>query len=202
MSIVRGLSLTASGSACATQSITFATAYDSLGEEGLEHSLNEPEVVGLFTNSNLLGTLAAVASKVQTLKFVIYDGEKDDKAEGHLKKIEESQPDLKVLSLDELLKLGEEHPHEPNKPKPDDIACIMYTSGSTGLPKGVLLTHKNIVASSERLRDLELRSELRHFDRSRRRHELARPLVDPGRVDHRLPSSGGEAVRPSMHLDK
>ena len=30
---------------------------------------------------------------------------------------------------------------------PDDIACIIYTSGTGGLPKGVLLTHRNILAN-------------------------------------------------------
>src|SRR5213079_3636078 len=30
---------------------------------------------------------------------------------------------------------------------PDDIACIIYTSGTGGAPKGVLLTHRNIIAN-------------------------------------------------------
>ena len=56
-----------------------------------------------------------------------------------------------MLSFDELLQSGKDRPvaasELPSKPTPDDLYCIMYTSGSTGPPKGVLLTHGNIIAA-------------------------------------------------------
>jgi len=133
--------------ACVTQSITFCTSYDSLGVEGLKHSLNEPEVVGMFTNVDLLSTVAGAIGDCQTVKVIIYNGELSAKEEETKRKIESTRENLKVISIAELRNLGKENPCEPVPPKPQDIACIMYTSGSTGTPKGVIISHHQIVSS-------------------------------------------------------
>ncbi len=51
-------------------------------------------------------------------------------------------------SLAALEKMGEENPVEPAIPGHDDIAVLIYTSGTTAEPKGVLLTHGNLTYCS------------------------------------------------------
>ncbi|HVH79334.1 MAG TPA: long-chain fatty acid--CoA ligase [Stellaceae bacterium] len=54
-------------------------------------------------------------------------------------------------SWNEVLALGDAQPDDIAQRvaalAPDDIACIIYTSGTGGLPKGVLATHRNILAN-------------------------------------------------------
>lgn len=51
-----------------------------------------------------------------------------------------------VIYLDELDKLKDES-RPVNRPKPSDLFIMLYTSGSTGVPKGVMLEHHNIMAA-------------------------------------------------------
>lgn len=44
-------------------------------------------------------------------------------------------------------RLGTKQPRRPIPPTPDTITTINYTSGTTGMPKGAILTHENAVAA-------------------------------------------------------
>ncbi|KAI8146982.1 hypothetical protein BJV82DRAFT_597309 [Fennellomyces sp. T-0311] len=126
-----------------TQNMTIVTAYETLGVEGLLHSMNETEVEAIFTSAELLPTVAKVAPNCPTLKHIIYHGEAKPQA------ITDARTGnvQNVLSMEQLEDRGRASPIEARKPEPEDLCCIMYTSGSTGNPKGVVLTHKNIVAA-------------------------------------------------------
>ncbi|KAL1734595.1 hypothetical protein EV714DRAFT_280990 [Schizophyllum commune] len=132
---------------CSSISTTIATAYDSLGEEGLTHSLNEPGCVGIFTNADLLPTVLHVLPNTPTVRVIIYD---EKPSADLLDKLRGVREGLAVLSIDELRERGRAKSEETldgRKPTKDTMMCIMYTSGSTGAPKGVCLTHSNLVAS-------------------------------------------------------
>ncbi|KAF9812784.1 hypothetical protein IEO21_05987 [Rhodonia placenta] len=132
---------------CAAIGTPIATAYETLGESGLQHALNEPECIAMFTNADLLKVVANVAANVPSLQFVIHDGTADPSV---VEKILNAKEGIKVLTLDELRELGKKVSAEALKsrvPEPSDKACIMYTSGTTGAPKGAVITHANAIAS-------------------------------------------------------
>jgi len=54
-----------------------------------------------------------------------------------------------VLWFKDVLKAGARRNFEPADPAPEDIAFLQYTGGTTGIPKGAMLTHRNMIANLE-----------------------------------------------------
>ncbi len=55
---------------------------------------------------------------------------------------------VQVVTLDAVAKAGREHQRSHIPPLPTDTATLCYTSGTTGIPKGAILTHANLIANA------------------------------------------------------
>ena len=89
-------------------------------------------------------------SEALALELVIHHGTPDPSI---LAEFKHKHREIRVLEYDTLLKLGRDtvgkgvDGDEDVRPGSDDVACVMYTSGSAGKPKGVLLSHGNVLSA-------------------------------------------------------
>jgi acyl-CoA synthetase (AMP-forming)/AMP-acid ligase II len=97
----------------------------------LEHQLNDSGARMIFTVPAFLETAREAASAAGVEEIVLVGGEGGEEG---------------VTAFTELLGSGVEAP-EVAIDAAADLAVLPYSSGTTGLPKGVMLTHRNLVAN-------------------------------------------------------
>src|SRR6266487_5491232 len=100
------------------------TAYDTLGEEGLRHSLIATKAKLVFLDPTLLTKLINPLKDAKDIKYVVYNSETEVN-QADIDKLKEAHEHLTILSFEELRKLGEDNPVEPVPPAPEDLCCIM-----------------------------------------------------------------------------
>jgi long-chain acyl-CoA synthetase len=105
-------------------------------------SLPAPQVAYILKNSGAKGALAG-----------------DEKLNARLQEARSDAPEVvwTVVAGEEFeafLQEGEKAPKPTSKPVPDDVASLVYTSGTTGDPKGAMLTHANFLTNVQGARDV------------------------------------------------
>lgn len=126
--------------------ITTIPIYDTLGEEAADYMFNQTELTTCFLTCNHLD---AMVKRVQggtiphLTNIVVMD-------EWRLKSDTLSKYStinkLKIYTFTELIKIGKANPKPLPQVHMDEISLISYTSGTTGVPKGALISHRNLMA--------------------------------------------------------
>jgi len=116
--------------------------YQTLVSEEIEYILNNSESkIIIVENKTQLKKVLDIEKKCPALEKIVVMEEKD---------ADKSHP--KIMTFNELMDLGRKKYAEDaalfeklaQDVTPDDLATLVYTSGTTGLPKGAMISHGNI----------------------------------------------------------
>ncbi|GMF09176.1 unnamed protein product [Phytophthora lilii] len=126
--------------------------YDTLGPDSTQFILNQTEMTTIVCTAAELPKLTQISCKCPYLKNVIISGGCKGDAQFEAE-CDARAAGLNVLHLEVVEAEGQKHPVAVEPPVGDDIATIMYTSGTTGDPKGAMLTHAAILCGVKAVKD-------------------------------------------------
>ncbi|XP_065863366.1 long chain acyl-CoA synthetase 6, peroxisomal-like [Euphorbia lathyris] len=128
--------------ACSAYCYISVPLYDTLGPDAVKYIVNHADVQAIFCVPQTLHTMLSFLSEIPTVRLIVVVGGMDDQLPSL-----PSSTGVKIITYSKLLSQGRSNIQPFCPPKPEDVATICYTSGTTGTPKGAALSHENLIAN-------------------------------------------------------
>ncbi|KAI9053905.1 hypothetical protein LZ554_002850 [Drepanopeziza brunnea f. sp. 'monogermtubi'] len=138
---------------CQSQSLFTVSIYETLGPETTEYIINHATLNCVITSLVHIPTLLRLAPRIPTLKIIICldpleAGEQPGNSKAELLNALAVDTGISIHYIKDVEALGAKSGLPMKPPRPEDLITINYTSGTTGNPKGVVLTHANAAAAT------------------------------------------------------
>ncbi len=112
----------------------------------MEYIANHCNLSAIFCSSDKLAKMIDVAKRTPSLRLIITTDDNSPQAQREFA-LQFGARSIRLLSYLQLRKEGATRPQPHNPPQPSDMATLLYTSGTTGNPKGVIISHRNMAAT-------------------------------------------------------
>ncbi|KAF9106199.1 hypothetical protein BGX29_010230 [Mortierella sp. GBA35] len=139
---------------CNTYNLVSVALYDTLGADAVEYIVNHADIQIVVASANHIASMLENADKLPKLKAIVSMDSLHDTvpvpgatSAAQVLRAWGAEKGIKVYDFNEIENLGKEFPRKHLPPQADEVASLCYTSGTTGKPKGAMLTHRNFVAT-------------------------------------------------------
>ncbi|KAI8070840.1 hypothetical protein BC940DRAFT_295686 [Gongronella butleri] len=138
---------TLTGIAAAQSGLFTVGMYDTLGEATVKFVINHAELPLIVCAGEHISHLLQIQPDCPTLKVIVSMDPLTRDNYGVGLQAWAQEKGVILLDFNAVIHLGTTRPLPHIKPKPEDLALLLYTSGTTGNPKGAMISHYNMVSA-------------------------------------------------------